>query len=136
MYFTRSKKMPSLICPLWWRSACWWKWEHRGSGRWPEGAIKRREVLGELRHKADTCASNGSVERIDRMVAGAEARRNVALASRLARSNQDWHRLLEFCAITSTLVGFQMIDGRSPRMDFDRPARRLSVGGKGCAKID
>ena len=25
-------------------------------------------------------------------------------ASRLARSNQDWHRLLELCAITSTLV--------------------------------
>jgi DNA invertase Pin-like site-specific DNA recombinase len=25
-------------------------------------------------------------------------------ASRLARSNKDWHRLLEFCAITSTLV--------------------------------
>ena len=25
-------------------------------------------------------------------------------ASRLARSNQDWHRLLELCAITNTLV--------------------------------
>ena len=25
-------------------------------------------------------------------------------ASRLARSNQDWHRLLELCAITDTLV--------------------------------
>jgi DNA invertase Pin-like site-specific DNA recombinase len=25
-------------------------------------------------------------------------------ASRLARSNQDWHRLLELCAITGTLV--------------------------------
>src|SRR4029453_7432097 len=25
-------------------------------------------------------------------------------ASRLARSNQDWHRLLELCAITATLV--------------------------------
>ena len=25
-------------------------------------------------------------------------------ASRLARSNQDWHRLLELCAITHTLV--------------------------------
>src|SRR5215470_681533 len=25
-------------------------------------------------------------------------------ASRLARSNKDWHRLLEFCAITGTLV--------------------------------
>ena len=35
-------------------------------------------------------------------------------ASRLARSNQDWHRLLELCAITSTLVIDE--DGRSSRV--------------------
>ena len=45
-------------------------------------------------------------------------------ASRLARSNQDWHRLLELCAITSTLVIDE--DGRSwlrSRQDEDAEHR-------------
>jgi DNA invertase Pin-like site-specific DNA recombinase len=31
-------------------------------------------------------------------------------ASRLARSNKDWHRLLELCAVTRTLV-FDGVNG-------------------------
>src|SRR6516164_8105182 len=41
-------------------------------------------------------------------------------ASRLARSNQDWHRLLELCAITNTLV-----------IDEDAVARRHSGSPSG-----
>jgi DNA invertase Pin-like site-specific DNA recombinase len=43
-------------------------------------------------------------------------------ASRLARSIQDWHRLLELCAITGTLVIDE--DGCYDPAEFNRPCAR------------
>jgi len=52
-------------------------------------------------------------------------------ASRLARSNQDWHRLLELCAITNTLVidGWLLQSSRLQRQSGPGHERRLRPSG-------
>jgi DNA invertase Pin-like site-specific DNA recombinase len=87
-----------------------------------------RVLDGDLGHSGSISGSRGDFKILVGDVALGQVGAIFSLeASRLARSNQDWHRLLELCAITNTLVVDE--DGCYNPAEFDDS---LVLGMKGA----
>jgi DNA invertase Pin-like site-specific DNA recombinase len=112
---------------------------HQESTRLQYGLAERAQALGwakaqvlvideDLGKSADTMAGRSGFQRLVTEVSLAHVGIILGLEmSRLARSNRDWHHLLEVCALFGTLIGD--LDGVYDPTDYND---RLLLGLKGA----